>query len=146
MKKGLLAAGLLVMATCLLSCIVIVDEEEKHAREPRRRLPVDGTITEIDAVADLVLESHKRDAYEGIAGREPLHPDVQVHLVVAVFDHLVLESSKEDVLLTLIRNPGFCPATERAILERLDKLVLESDNRNILNAIRERKTQGSIQD
>lgn len=142
MKKSALAAGFVVIVICLQSCIIVVDEEQRPSREPKRRLPMDGTIAEIDAAGQLVLESHKRDAYENIAGRDSLGPDAQAHLVKAVFDNLVLESSKENVLLTLIKNPGFCPAGERAILERLDKLVLESDKRNILNAISERKTQG----
>ena len=141
MKKSILAVGLLILWTCLQGCIVVVDEEERHSREQTRDLPSDGTIAEIDAVGKLVLESHKRDAYEKIAGRDYLGPEVQVHLVMAVFDNLVLESSKEDVLLTLIHNPSFCPAGERAVLDRLDKLVLESDKRNILNAISKQKTQ-----
>ncbi len=146
MKKGFLAIGLLFIVVCLHGCVVVVDEEERHSRQPSRHQPPDGTIAEIDAVGKLVLESHKRDAYEKIAGRDYLGPEAQIHLIQAVFDKLVLESSKENVLLTLINNPSFCPAGERAILDRLDKLALESDKRNILNAISQRKTQGEIQD
>ncbi len=142
MKKGFLVIGLLVIATCLQSCVVVIDDEERHSREPKRHLPPDETIAEIDAAGKLVLESHKRDAYERIAGRDYLSQEAQIHLVKAVFDKLVLESSKEDVLLTLIKNPSFCPAGEQTILNGLDKLALESDKRNILNAISERKSQG----
>ena len=123
MKRSLIVVGLLVLATCLQSCIVVVDEEARHPREPKRPFSVDGTITEIDAAGKLALNSHKRDAYEGIAGRVPLSPEAQVHLVMAVFDNLALESAKERVLLTLIDNPSFCPDGERAILESLDKLA-----------------------
>jgi len=142
MKKSFLAVGLLVLWISLQGCVVVVDEEQRHSREPRRHLPADGTIAEIDAVGKLVLDSHKRDGYERIAGRDNLGPEAQIHLVKAVFDNLALESSKENVLLTLIHNPSFCPAGERAILQRLDKLALESDKRNILNAISERKNSG----
>lgn len=146
MKKSFLAVGVFVLSICLQGCLVIVDEEQEHSRGPTRHLPQDGTIAEIDAIGKLALESHKRDAYGKIAGRDPLGPEAQIHLVKAVFDNLALESSKEDVLLTLIHNPSFCPAGERAILDRLDMLALESDKRNILNAISRRKTQGQIQD
>ncbi len=142
MKKGFLAIGLLVIATCLQSCVVVIDDQEKHSRESRRHTPPDQTIAEIDAAGKLILESDKRDAYKIIAGRDYLSPEAQIHIVKAVFNKLVLESSKEDVLLTLIKNPSFCPAGEQTILNRLDKLALESDKRNILNAISQRKSQG----
>lgn len=140
MKKGFLFIGLLVIATCLQSCVVVIDDQEKHSRKSSRHNQSDQTIAEIDAVGKLVLESNKRDAYKKIAGRDNLGSQAQIHLVKAVFNKLVLESSKEDVLLTLIKNPSFCPAGEQTILNRLDKLALESDKQNILNAISQRKS------
>ena len=142
MKKGLLAIGLLVIAACLQSCVVVIDEDQGHSRKSQRYKAPDNTTAEIDAAGKLVLESHRRDAYKRIAERDHLGPDAQIHLVEAVFDILVLESSKEDVLLTLIKNPSFCPAGEQTILNGLDKLTLESDKRNILNAISNRKNRG----
>jgi hypothetical protein len=142
MKRGFLAIGLLVITTCLQSCVVVIDDKQGHSRESRGHQYQDKTITEIDAVSKLVLESHKRDAYKKIAGRDYLNPEAQIHLTKAVFDNLVLESSKEEVLLTLIKNPSFCPAGEQTILNKLDKLALESNKQNILNAISEQKTQG----
>ncbi len=138
MKKDTLTVGLLLLLTCLQGCVVVVDEEEKHPSQS----PLDGTIAEIDAVGKLSLESNKRDGYETIAARDNLSPEAQIHLVKAVFNNLALESSKGIVLLTLINNPSFCPAGENAILKRLDKLMLENNKRNIVNAISERKNSG----
>ena len=134
--------GLFAIATCLQSCVVVIDDEQCNSRESRKQRHPDETITEIDAAGKLVLESHKRDAYIKIAERDYLSPEGQIHLVKATHKNLVLESSKEDVLLTLINNPSFCPAGEQTILNGLDNLVLESDKRNILNAISERKNRG----
>lgn len=141
MKKVSLTIGLIVFAACLQSCVVVVDENQEHSQKTQIHKTSDNTIAEIDAASKLVLESHKREAYKNIAKRDCLKPDAQIHLIKAVFDRLALESSKEDVLLTLIKNPGLCPAGEKAILKRLDKLALESDKRNILNAINNRKTR-----
>jgi len=142
MKKDILAVGLFLLLLCLHGCVVVVDEEQQYPRHSDTHPPADGIITEIDAVGKLMLESHKRQGYEKIALRDNLSPEAQTHLVKAVFDNLMLESSKENVLLTIINNPGFCPAGERAVLKRLDKLMLESNKRNILDAISERKNSG----
>jgi hypothetical protein len=142
MKKDILAVRLFLLLICLQGCVVVVDEEQTHPRQSGKHPPSDGTIAEIDAVGKLNLESHKRQGYEKIAVRDNLSPEVQIHLVKAVFNNLALESSKENILLTLINNPSFCPAGERAILKRLDKLMLESNKRDILTAISECKNSG----
>jgi len=98
MKKGLLAIGLLVIAACLQSCVVVIDEDQGHSREPKRHIAPDNTTAEIDAAGKLVLESHRRDAYKSIAERDHLGPDAQIHLVEAVFNKLVLERVKHHCL------------------------------------------------
>jgi hypothetical protein len=142
MKKDILTVGIFIILICLHGCVVVVDEDQTHPRQSEKHPPVDGTIAEIDAVGKLMLESNKRQGYENIAVRDNLSPEAQIHLVKAVFDNLTLESSKENILLTLIGNPSFSPVSERAILKRLNKLKLESNKRDILNAISKRKNSG----
>ncbi|MHC4647012.1 MAG: hypothetical protein ACYTBJ_16065 [Planctomycetota bacterium] len=136
MSKGFLAAGMVMSALSLAGCIIVSDERE-HPQQP----PKDVTILEIDAVSKMALESSRLQGYERIAKRAGLSDATQAYLVEAVFEDLSLESSKLNVLLTLIRNPGFRAAGERAMLENLDKLALESSKRMILDAINRRKTQ-----
>jgi hypothetical protein len=138
MNRSLLVVGLLVSAICLGGCIVIVDEE---TRRPRPYRPDDETIAEIDAVGKLSFDSDRKQGYERIAAREGISAEAQVHLVEAALGKLSFDNAKEDVLLTLIENPDFCSATERTILEKLDKLAFSSSKKGILKAISDRKNQ-----
>lgn len=134
MKKGLLVVGLFVSVLWVGGCIVFVGEETRGHRESS-----DATIAEIDAVGKLSFDSERKKGYERIAAREGLGAAAQVHLVEAVLDKLSFDSAKEEVLLTLIANPSFCGAAERAILERIDRLAFENSKRNVLKAISDRK-------
>lgn len=97
---------------------------------------------EIDAIGKLSRESDKQNMYNAIAAREGLSGAEQRHLVRAVYRNLHQESAKEQVLLTLIANPGFtCPAKE-AILANLGKLHQESSKRALLEAINKRGSCG----
>ena len=139
MNKSLLVIGLLVSAICLGGCFVIVDEE---TRGPRPHRPDDETIAEIDAVGKLPFDSDREQGYKRIAERQGLSPEAQVHLVEAALGRLSFDNAREDVLLTLIGNPDFSRAAERAILEKLDRLAFSSSKKKILKAISDRKSQG----
>lgn len=139
MKKSLLVVGLFVSAVCLAGCLVIVSEETRGQDGQPVCAPADETIAEIDAVSKLSFDSDRKQGYKRIAERAELSADAQVYLVEAVFEKLSFDNAKEEVILTLIENPSFCSAAERAILERLDRLAFEDNKKKILKAISERK-------
>jgi hypothetical protein len=97
-----------------------------------------ATIAEIDAVGNLRSDSGKYEGFRAIAAREALRTEAQVHLVKPVFNSLYSESDTEDVLVTLIDNPGFSCTAKLAILRRLNSLSSESSKMTILKAINER--------
>jgi len=137
-NKNLFIVGLFVLGMSLTGCFVIVDEETWEPSGPGSSLP-DDTIAEIDAVGKLSFDSDREQGYERIAAREGLSAEAQVHLVEAALDRLSFDNAKEGVLLTLIENPDFSRATERTILEKLDKLAFPSSKNKILKAISDRK-------
>jgi hypothetical protein len=141
MNKNLLIVGFFVLAMSLSGCFVIVEEETREPGRPVHHFP-DDTIAEIDAVGKLSFDSDREQGYERIAAREGLSAEAQVHLVEAALGRLSFDNAKEDVLLTLIENPDFSRAAERAILEKLDKLAFPSSKNKILKAISDRKNQG----
>ena len=142
MNRSLLVVGLLVSAICLGGCIFIVDEETRGPNRPRTYSPDDETIAEIDAVGKLSFDSDREQGYKRIAARQGLSAEAQVHLVEAALGRLSFDNAKEDVLLTLIENPNFSRAAERAILQMLDKLAFANSKKKILKAISDRKNQG----
>jgi len=141
MKKGLFIALFVVTTVCLQGCVSI-DKDMAAAPEPT---PVyraaERAIQEIDSVSTLAFDTDRQKAYKRIARREGLSEAAQAYLVNAVFEHVAFESAKEDVLLTLIRNPGFDSAAENAIMVRLDMLAFENSKRRILNAISDTKPE-----
>ena len=141
MNKNLLIVGFFILAMFLNGCIVVLDEETKGPGRPGTHLP-DDTIAEIDAVGKLSFDSDREQGFERIAAREGLSAEAQVHLVEAALGRLSFDNAREDVLLTLIGNPDFSRAAERAILEKLDKLAFASSKNKILKAISDRKNQG----
>ena len=140
-NKNFLIVGYFVLVMFLNGCFVIVDEETRGPGGPVTHFP-DDTIAEIDAVGKLSFDSDREDGYKRIAARQGLSPDAQVHLVEAALGRLSFDNAKEDVLLTLIENPNFSSAAERAILKKLDKLAFPSNKKRILKAISDRKNQG----
>jgi len=134
MKKGVLVVVLTASAVCLAGCVIIADEEVIGVAD-------DPTIAEINAISKLSFDADRQRAYKRIAAREGVSEAAQVHLVKEALDNLSFEAAKEDVLLTLIRNPGFVSAAESAILKRLDKFSFENSKNKILEAVNQRQTQ-----
>ena len=139
MNKNLLMVGFFILVMFLNGCIFIVDEETRGPDRPRTHLPDDETITEIDAVGKLPFDSDRKQGYERIAAREGLSAEAQVHLVEAALGKLAFDNAKEEVLLTLIKNPDFSSEAERTILEKLDRLAFSSSKKKVLKAISDRK-------
>ncbi len=129
---------LLAVLLSLAGCLVVVKDETVEPVPDPRCPDAAETIAAIDAISKMSFDSDKQDAYQAIARREHLCDAPQVHLVEAVFKHLSFENSKEAVLLTLINNPEFSPAGERAILDRLHRLSFEHTKKRILDAINAR--------
>lgn len=135
MKSRLIVVGLAVSALYLGGCIFIVkDDGHDHGR-----FPPDTTIAEIDAVGELSFDAERKDGYKRIAKREGLSPGAQVYLVEAVLDKLSFDNAKEEVLLTLIKNPNFSSLAENEILDNIDELAFERSKKKILDAISDRK-------
>jgi len=135
MRNGRWVVVLVASAVCLTGCVII------SADEGAVRVGDDPAIAEINAISKLSFDTDRQRAYKRIAAREGVSEAAQVHLVKEALDNLSFEAAKEDVLLTLIRNPGFASAAENAILERLDKLSFENSKNKILEAINQRRTQ-----
>jgi len=97
-----------------------------------------ATIAEIDAVSKLRSDSAKFEGFKAIAAREGLRAEAQAHLVKPVYESLYSDSDSEEVLLTLINNPGFSSAAKLTILTHLDKLASEKSRIRVVKAINER--------
>ncbi len=138
MKRSVLFVGLFLAAVVLNSCIVVVREEKTHRRPPPVEYPSTDDTIEIDAIGKLSFDADRHSAYKRIAAREGLCASSQAYLVEAAFKNLSFESAKVDVLLTLIENPNFSPATKNAILSQLERLSFESNKREIIEAMNER--------
>jgi len=134
MKNSLIVVELVASMLCVGGCTIFAGEETRRTRGCS-----DATIAEIDAIGKLSFNSERKKGYARVAAREGLGAAAQVHLVEAVLDKLSFDSAKEEVLLTLIDNQGFCSAAEREILERIDRLAFESSKKKILKAISDRK-------
>ena len=135
MKNSLIVVGFAVSVLWLGGCVFVVKEETHE----HKRVPAGATVAEIDAVGKLSFDSERKRAYERIAERQGLSPDVQVYLVGAVLGKLSFDNAKEEVLLTLIENPGFSSSAELEILERIEALAFENSKKKILKAISDRK-------
>jgi hypothetical protein len=107
-------------------------------------MPPDAVIEEIEAVRRLGIESDRHTLFHGIAERQHLSPAGQVHLVKAASESLAIETDRVDVLLTLARNPGLSEEGVRALVRRVDSLGIESDRRELLEAIGKRQSQPPV--
>jgi hypothetical protein len=132
MRTTILAAVLAALMALAGGCFVIGPDKVEHPAD-------EATVSLIDAAGRLQWQSQKRRVYQEIALRDQLNDGAQVYLIKAVFENLELDSAKEEVLLTLIRNPQFAETAEKAIERRLGWLLLESSKRKIRAAMNLRK-------
>jgi hypothetical protein len=134
MKNGLIIIGFAVSVLLVGGCFIFEDDEAYDGGAS-----ADTTIAEIDAVGELSFGSERKDAYKRIAKREGISPVAQVYLVEAVLDNLSRDDAKQEVLLTLIKNPSFSSVAEHEILNDIDQLAFESTKQEILEAISDLK-------
>ena len=135
MRNGLIIIGFAVSVLWLGGCSVFVGDETHD----RGGASAGSAIAEIDAVGELSFDSERKDGYKRIAKREGLSAGAQVYLVEAVLDKLSFDNAKEEVLLTLIKNPSFSSVAENEILDNIDELAFERSKKKILQAISDRK-------
>lgn len=105
--------------------------------------PADAaTVAEIDAAAQLNMDSARTQALSQIAGRPSLGVPVQVHLINVTYRCLNFESSKMQVLQQIIARPDFSDGTRHAIVSQLNSLSFDSNRQAILGQINSRLAAG----
>jgi len=108
---------------------------------PSPLTPADAaTVAEIDAAARLNLDSARKESLSHVAQRAGLSPTVQVHLINVAYRALSFDSSKVELLRTLIANPAFSDAARQAIVTQLDHLGFDSHKQEILRQLNQRVT------
>jgi len=142
MRKSLLLSLLTCMVLSSVGCVIIVKDEEPMPPGPSE-YPVEcpfnpHEIEEIDAAASLSFDSDRAEAYKRIARRPCLSNEAQVHLVNQVFARLSFENMTEEVLVELIRSPGFSCDAQGAILSQIKRLSFDSTRSKILKELDKR--------
>ena len=141
MKRTIFLLGLMGSLCLVSGCVVIGSRKGCPGHGEGETVIYPGhseTIAEIDAAGELFSDSDKRDMYKALAARQGMSGEEQAYLVGAVFGKLFSESSKKEVLLTLIKNPEFTCSAKGAILANINKLFSESDKKSVLEAINDR--------
>jgi hypothetical protein len=93
---------------------------------------------EINAAAQLSFDSSRTAALDDIARKPELCPQSQVLLVQKVYSRLDYETSKMQVLRTLIQNPGFSNAAKAQIINGLGHLSYDTSRSEVLALINNR--------
>lgn len=134
--RNCLIVSVFVVSVFTAGCSVTIGGGPRHWEG----LPQDDqvTMTEIDAAADLMMESSRESTLKNIAARPNLSARSQEHLVSVALNELMMESSRESVILTLIKNPYFVSEGKMAILEHMDAFMMESTRRNVMEALNRR--------
>ena len=136
MIKSIYLAVVVMLMLSIGGCVVAIGNTGgSHSSEVSAER---ATIAEINAIGKLHGVASREEAYTAIAAREGLGSAEQVYLVKAVFDKLHSDSSQEDILLVLIKNPSFSNSGKSEILNRLDRINVEHSKVNILGAISRR--------
>lgn len=148
MKRTLFPLGFVVVASGLVGCVVSIGGRTQSSPPPPTPLPPvvvtdpaqAATIGEIDAAAQLNMDSARSHALSQLAERPALSPAVQVHLINVTYRCLSFENSKVQVLQKMIARPDFSDATRHAIVSQLGQLGFESNKQDLLNQINQRLT------
>ena len=105
----------------------------------QRDIKAEATIAEINAVSNLKSDEAMEEGFLAIASRPNLSPAAQKHLIVPALTKLYHESSKVQVLLTLVNNPDFTHQAKKKILKNLSRLESEKSRAKVLSTINQRK-------
>jgi hypothetical protein len=108
MKK--LASILLLASFCIIlsGCVFSIGgggHKHKCPKECPDYVSSDPTITEIKAVGNLMSESGRFEVYHVIAQRPDLSAEARAFLSAEATNHLMSETNRQTILLTLAKNP-----------------------------------------
>jgi hypothetical protein len=153
MKTGLNVILGMAGMTLLSGCVVSIGDggSSRHREEIRKSPPVmivpsspsdSVAMAEVDAATKLSVQNNRLDAFRNIASRTSLTPPVQVHLVNTALRALDFETSRVDILKTIISNPAFSLPAREAILRQLELLEFETSRTQILEALQSRPVSG----
>lgn len=155
LTQNILRAGLLAGLVGVSGCVVSVGSRVQSPPPPPTFSPPltvvvsdpgqAATIAEIDAGAQLNMDSSRTHTLAQIADRPNLDTPVQVHLINTAYRCLSFESSKVQVLQKMIARPDFCDATRHAIVSQLGQLGFESSKQDLLNRINQRMAPATAQ-
>ncbi len=134
--KNVVFLALIAVLTLLAGCSITIGGG--HGGWDHYPADDRATMAEIDAAADLMMESSRESSLKNIAARPNLSADAQVYLVRRSLDELMMESSRESVIVTLINNPGFVSEAKMAILENMDEFMMESTRREVMDRLNRR--------
>jgi hypothetical protein len=154
MKRSLIPLCLAVIASSLTGCVVSIGGKTQNppviqTPPPPPVVVTDpgqaATIAEIDAAAQLNMDSARSHTLSQIAERPALSPPVQVHLINVAYRCLNFDNSKVHVLQKMIARPDFNDATRHAIVSQLGQLGFEASKQDLLNRINQRLAQAPSQ-
>jgi len=123
-------------------CVVSLGAHHHHERECdiEECLSSEGdpVFAEIRAAGRLRFDSSRVEALTNIARRPCLTPAAQVYLVRTIMLRAKFESSRQALLMALIKNPAFSPDAKRCILRHMGRLKFDSTKTAILKAMQNR--------
>ena len=101
----LLASFCVILSGCIFSVGGGGGHKHKKPDIRQRDIDSDPVMAEIKAVRRLTLSSSRFNVYNAIAQRPGLSPKARAFLVDEATKHLILSSSREQLLMTLAKNP-----------------------------------------
>jgi hypothetical protein len=147
MRRILSVLGLVLLISGLVGCVISIGSRVQApppapAPPPPPVVVTDpgqaATIAEIDAAAQLNMDTAKAQALGQLAERPALGPPVLVHLVNVTYRTLSFENSKVQMLSKVIARPDFCDPVRNAIVSQLNLLSFDSNRQHLLNQINTR--------
>ena len=140
MQRIMFTATLVAIVIGTGGCIVAIGNGgDKHDHNRGGIVDDTAVIAEIDAAGRLFSDSDKTDVYKDIAQRPYLSGKAQSHLVKSAVRNIFSETSKRDVVLTVVQNPCFDDAGKKAVLASLNSFFSDSHKKEILKAINSRE-------
>jgi hypothetical protein len=97
-----------------------------------------ATAAEIDAAAQLSIESNRAYALTQLAERPALSPPLQVHLINITYRRLTMDNNRTHVLTRIVARPDFNDATRQAIVSQLRLLSMDANRQYILQQVNRR--------
>ncbi len=128
----------LLAATLLLIPIGCAAPPEPEPGPPPLPPPTNTVQREIDAASELPFQRDRRERLKAVAQQPNLDVDTQLRLVERAFYTLPDDEDLEAVLITLIDNPSFKPATRDRIRADLARFTFPDAQSRIETALARR--------